>query len=298
MKCFVTGGAGFVGSKIAGKLLKKGNDVTIYDNLSVGRMENVPNGAKFIKGDILDIDKLCAEMHEMDIVFHEAAFVSIRNSFFEPRREFETNVTGTLNILDAMVKNNVSKIIFASSMVVYGIPSQKLSSENDMVQPISPYGLSKLRGEMLCKIYSEQYGITYNALRYFNIFGEGQQYSEYVGVLTAFINMARNKSPITVCGDGLQERDFVFADDVAEANLLCINKLNNKIYNIGSGRRTSILSVAKAVSQEFQNNEITYIPKPPGEVNTICADITLANNELGFKPSCTITDYIPNLCKI
>jgi UDP-glucose 4-epimerase len=296
MKCLVKGGAGFVGSQIAAKLLERGDDVTVYDNLSVGRKENVPAGAKFIEGDILDRDRLASAMQGIEIVFHNAAFVSIRNSFFEPRRESEVNVTGTINVIDAMVKVGASKLLFASSMAVYGIPLNEKVHEGDIVQPISPYGLSKLKGEMLCRIYSERFGIAYNSLRYFNVFGEGQMYSEYVGVLTAFINMANVGKPITVCGDGLQERDFVFVGDVAKANILAADNLCNSIYNIGSGSKTSIISVAKAVKQKFNNSEIVYIPKPFGEIQTIRADIAAAKSDLGFEPSQSILDYIPRLC--
>jgi UDP-glucose 4-epimerase len=298
MKCVVTGGAGFAGSKISQKLLEDGHEVTVYDNLSVGKKENVPEGARLIEGDILEKDMLCAALRGADMVFHEAAFVSIRNSFLEPRREFETNVIGTINLLDAMVANDVSKIVFASSMAVYGIPKKGIASENDIVQPISPYGLSKLKGEMLCKIYSERYGIAYNILRYFNIFGEGQRYSEYVGVLTAFIHQALLRTPITVCGNGQQERDFVFVDDVVKANILSVGHLKNRIFNIGSGTKTSIIALAKAVSSAFNENSIEYIAKPFGEIETICADITAASGELDYSPSCNILQYVPKLCDI
>jgi UDP-glucose 4-epimerase len=168
--------------------------------------------------------------------------------------------------------------------------------EGDMVQPISPYGLSKLKGEMLCRIYSEQHGISYNALRYFNIFGEGQTYSEYVGVLTAFVNMARAGKPMTVCGDGLQERDFVYVGDVAEANILAMGNLKNSVYNIGSGTRTSILSLAEAVQRGFKDTAIVYVPRPPGEIQTICADTEAARRDLGFVPSKGILAYVSDFC--
>ncbi len=298
MRCFVTGGAGFVGSKITKKLLDKGHEVVVYDNLSVGRKENIPEGSRFIQGDILDKDSLIKAMSGMDVVFHEAAFVSIRNSFFEPRREFETNVTGTLNVLDAMLAADVHKIVYASSMAVYGIPSREKVQEDDLIQPISPYGLSKLRGEMLCNIYAERFGIAYDVLRYFNIFGEGQQFSEYVGVITAFIKFASEKKPITVCGDGLQERDFVFVEDVAEANIRAMKVLSNSIYNIASGTKTSIISIAEAVANQYKGSEIIYIPKPPGEIDSICARVQSAQERLGFSATTDVLQYIPTLCKM
>jgi UDP-glucose 4-epimerase len=299
MKRLVTGGAGFVGSRLSARLLGLGHQVTAYDDLSVGRRENVPEGAAFIEGDILDMGRLRDAMRSMrgvDVVFHNAAFVSIRNSFFEPRREAEVNVTGTLNVLDAIVEAGEAgvppKIVFASSMAVYGIPQKDRVHEGDVVQPISPYGLSKLKGEMLCRVYSERFGVSYSALRYFNIFGEGQAYSEYVGVLTAFISLAKGGRPITVCGDGTQERDFVYVGDVAEANVLAMGNTKNAVYNIGSGTRTSILSVAQAVRAEYGNAEIAYVPRPPGEIQTICADIGAAKSDLGFAPRFGILEYI------
>jgi len=296
MKCLVTGGAGFIGSNLSRKLLEIGHEVTVYDDLSVGKKENVPVGALFIQGDILDRDKLRHAMQGCDIVFHNAAFVSIRNSFFQPRRESEINVTGTINVLDAMIETEVSKIIFASSMAVYGIPTHDSVHEGDIAQPVSPYGLSKLKGEMLCRAYSQRFGISYNVLRYFNTFGEGQQYSEYVGVLTAFINLAESGKPITVFGDGSQERDFIFVGDVVQANILSANNLKNATYNIGSGTKTSILSVAKAVQHEYKNAEIAYVPNPPGEIQTIRANIEAATNDLGFTPTQGILEYTPVLC--
>jgi UDP-glucose 4-epimerase len=284
-----------VGSRLSAKLLGLGHSVRAYDDLSVGLRENVPEGATFVEGDILDRDRLRGAMRSMrgvDIVFHNAAFVSIRNSFVEPRRESEVNVTGTLNVLDAIVEAGVPKIVFASSMAVYGVPQKDRVHEGDVVQPISPYGLSKLKGEMLCRVYSERFGISYNTLRYFNIFGEGQAYSEYVGVLTAFISLAKDGRPITVCGDGTQERDFVYVGDVAEANVLSMDNPKNAVYNIGSGTRTSILSVAEAVRAEYGNAEIAYVPRPPGEIQTICADVAAAKNDLGFAPSLGILEYI------
>lgn len=298
MKCIVTGGAGFVGAHLARRLIENGHEVIAYDDLSVGRRENVPAGAAFIKGDILDIGLLRKTMSGTDIVFHNAAFVSIRNSFFEPRRESEINVTGTLNVLDTMVEAGVPKIIFASSMAVYGIAQNDCVLEDDLLQPVSPYGLSKLKGEMLCSIYAERYGIKYSVLRYFNIFGKGQQYSEYVGVLTAFIKLAKSGKPITVCGDGLQERDFVYVDDVANANVLAMKNMKNRNYNIGSGKRTSILALAQAVQNIYKSVEIVYVPKPPGEIQTICADIRAASNDLKFSPTQDVLGYIPQLCAV
>jgi UDP-glucose 4-epimerase len=177
-------------------------------------------------------------------------------------------------------------------MAVYGVPQKDRVHEGDVAQPISPYGLSKLKGEMLCRVYSERFGLSYNALRYFNIFGEGQAYSEYVGVLTAFISLAKGGRPITVCGDGTQERDFVYVGDVAEANVLSMDNPKNAVYNIGSGTRTSILSVAEAVRAEYGNAEIAYVPRPLGEIQTICADIGAAKSDLGFAPSLGILEYI------
>lgn len=297
MKFLITGGAGFIGSHIAEEIMKNKKvqleDILVFDNLSVGKKENVPKGCKFIKGDIRNKAELEKAMKDVDMVFHNAAFVSIRASFDKIREELETNTYGTLNVIEACAKNNVKKIIFASSMAVYGKPNYLPIDEKHSAVPISPYGLSKLRGEMYCNIFRKT-GLKAVMLRYFNVFGVRQTPSDYVGVTTIFINQALNKKPLTICGDGKQTRDFVWVNDVAKVNILAAFSDKEGIYNIGSGTETSINEVADAIISTLGGKKV-YIDRPAGEVDRTLADISKAKKEIGFKPTATIIEKIPEI---
>ncbi len=298
MKILITGGAGFVGSHIAQALLKENiGDVIVYDNLSVGKIENIPVGCNFINGDIRDAEKLVKSMDGVDAVFHNAAFVSIRGSYLRLKDELDINCNGTLNVLESMVKKGVKKIIFASSMAVYGCPKQVPVMEENDLSPLSPYGFSKARGELFCKIFAEQYGISYGILRYFNIYGIRQTVSPYVGVLTTFINQALNKKPLTIYGSGNQTRDFVHVQDVANANLLALSYESNGIFNIGSGTEESINKLADIVNNYLDNVGKIYKPAPKGEVDRIRADIRQAQACLKYNPGPGLQSLLPEIIK-
>lgn len=282
-KAFITGGAGFIGSHIGSDLIKKGKEVVIYDNLSVGKKENVPKGAKFIKGDILDPRKLEESMRDCDIVFHNAAFVSVRGSFSKLRLDLEANCIGTLNVFEAAVNVGVKKLVFASSMAVYGHPESALVNEDSNLRPNSFYGLSKLRGEKYAKLFEQEYGLKSVCLRYFNTFGVKQTLSPYVGVISIFINNVLKKKPMIIFGDGDQTRDFVWVEDVAKANLLVSAESNRQIFNVGGGKSYSISNIAQMI-QEKIGGEITYGPIPHGEIRHITADISKIKKELGYSP--------------
>jgi len=293
MKFLVTGGAGFIGSHIAEKLVEKG-EVAVFDNMSIGKEYNVPSGCKIIRGDIRNKDEINKAMHGVDIVFHNAAFVSIRGSFERIFEDIEVNCIGTVNVLNAAIKSGVKKIIFASSMAVYGEPQNIKVKETDTTVPISPYGLSKLRGEMYCKMFSEKYGIDYAILRYFNTYGTRQTPSPYVGVMTTFINQALEKKPITIFDDGKQTRDFVWVNDVADANMLAAFPKNSGIYNVGSGKETSINDLADKIIEILGGKKI-FLAKPEGEIGRICADITKAKENINFKPQGDVIKKIPEI---
>ena len=297
MRFLITGGAGFIGSHIAEELLKTNKgEVVIFDNLSVGKKENIPEACDFIQGDIKNQSEIKKAMKEIDIVFHNAAFVSIRGSFEKNklREEIETNCIGTLNVLNAAVDNNVKKIIFASSMAVYGEPSNVIVKESNSVIPWSPYGLSKLKGELYCKQFKEKFGIDYIVLRYFNTFGIKQTPSPYVGVTTTFINQILERKPLTICGDGNQTRDFVSVKDVAKANILAAFSDVNDIFNIGSGKETAVNQIADKIIEIVGGKKIN-VENPPGEITRICADISKAKQKLGYTPTANILEELPNL---
>jgi len=288
MKFLVTGGAGFIGSHIAEGLIASGRgDVLVVDNLSVGRVENVPKQCKFYQCDIRNTQKLSRIFKTVDIIFHNAAFVSIRASFDTKllREELETNCIGTLNVLEASVKARVKKIIFASSMAVYGQPQYLPVDENHPTLPISPYGLSKLRGEYFCRIFQERFGLPAVILRYFNTFGVRQGVSDYVGVITTFINQLLKNRPITIFGDGKQTRDFVSVKDVVQANLLAAFSDINGTFNVASGQDISIKTLAVLLLKTYGRGRIMNLERPHGEIDKIRARLSKIRRELGYKPT-------------
>lgn len=296
MKFLVTGGAGFIGSHIAQKLInsQKGK-VVIFDNLSTGKKENIPSGCEFVEADIRDKEKLRQAMEKVDIVFHEAAFVSVRGSFEKPEDELNINCCGTLNVLEAASKQNVKKIIFASSRTVYGKPKYFPIDEKHPLNPISPYGLSKVRGELYCQIFEENYGITPIILRYFNVYGIRQTFSSYAGVITRFINQALNKKPLTIYGSGEQTRDYVWVEDVAQANLSAAFSNSKGIFNIGKSKEISVNQIADMIFKHLGKREKVYLDKPAGEVKRALADISKAEKLLNYKPSGEILEILPSL---
>lgn len=297
MKFLITGGAGFIGSHIAEELIKsKKGEVVVFDNLSVGKKENIPVGCRFIKGDIRNEAAILKASRGIDVVFHDAAFVSIRASFDMLKHEVDNNVYGTLNVLEAASKNKVKRLVFASSMAVYGEPNLLPVGEDSNLRPISPYGFSKLRGELYCKIFQDKFGLDATVLRYFNTFGIRQTPSDYVGVTTTFINQALSGKPLTIFGDGKQTRDFVWVKDIARANVLAAfsKKNGGEILNIASGQEISINDIADAINKYTGNSKV-YVPRPAGEISRIRANITKAKKVLGYKPEGDLLIMLPSL---
>lgn len=297
MKCLITGGAGFIGSHIAEELIAKNaakpEEIIIFDNLSVGKQENIPKGCIFIRGDIRNKEEITKAMKDVDIVFHDAAFVSIRASFDKLEEEVTTNCIGTLNVFQAALHNKIKKIIFASSMAIYGEPCYMPVDEKHPLLTISPYGLSKIRGEMYCKVIEES-GIKATVLRYFNTYGTRQTPSPYVGVITTFIKQALNNQPLTVFGDGEQTRDFVWVRDIANANVLAAMSDKSGVYNIGSGTETSINEIADKIIEILGSKKL-YTEPAKGEITKIRANISKVTNELGYKPQGKVLERIAEI---
>jgi len=262
--------------------------------MSVGSPDNVPPGCRLIVGDIRSLAELKAAMRGIDVVFHNAAFVSIRGSFHARRMELETNALGTLNVFETAADSNVEKVVFASSMAVYGEPRRFPVSETDSCSPISPYGLSKLRGELQGLGLAEERGLEFVALRYFNTYGVGQRQSPYVGVITTFVKQALRDEPLTVFGDGNQTRDFVSVEDVANANVLAGLSKSTGVFNIGSGIEVSINDIARMVINVLGGRTIRR-DSPPGEVARIVADISKARKELHYSPEGKLEKILPKI---
>ncbi len=287
MKFVVTGGAGFIGSNIAKLLVKKGHDVIILDNLNTGRKENLELIKDKIDLHIVDIrDKKLINkiINDSDGIFHQAALANVYESFSKSKEYFDVNVNGTKNIFEISKENEI-KVVFASSSSVYGEVKIMPITENIDRKPIHPYGQTKLDCEFLAEKFSKE-GLKVIGLRYFNVYGLGQN-DAYAGVITKFLNKIKeNKSP-EIFGDGLQTRDFIFVKDVANANLSAMmSKINFEFFNIGSQKSISILELAQII---IKNSGLNLKPEfkesLQGDAKISLADITLAIKKLQWNPT-------------
>ncbi|WP_406532123.1 NAD-dependent epimerase/dehydratase family protein [Methanobrevibacter sp.] len=273
----ITGGLGFIGSHIANKLIEE-NNITIIDNLSTGKITylNNPNheNLTLIKKNLKSID-LNDDLRGIDYVFHLAAMVSVPISIEDPISCNFENVSTTVNLLDACVKNDVEKIVFSSSAAVYGDNRNIPLKETELPSPTSPYGASKACCELYLKSFHESYGLNYTALRYFNVFGPKQdKNSPYAAVIPNFVNMIlENKQPV-IYGDGEQTRDFVYVGDVANANIKACESDFNGIVNIAGGSQISINQLYGIVKKTLRTDiEPKYLPERIGDIKHSQADI-------------------------
>ncbi len=263
MKFAVTGGAGFVGSNIVKLLIKENHNVIVIDNMHTGKKENLEgilDKIEFHKLDIRNISELENKIKDVDGIFHEAALTIVQESFLMKEEYYDVNVKGTENIFEIAKKYGI-KVVFASSSSVYGDTERIPIIEDSERNPINPYGQTKLEDEFSAEKYSEK-GVSIIGLRYFNIFGKGQTGS-YAGVITKFLNQLNGKKPPIIFGDGSQIRDFIFVEDIAQANLSAmLSKINFGFFNIGTGKTASILQLAKLliklynlqISPKFSNS--------------------------------------------
>ena len=297
----MTGGAGFVGSRLVRGLLEKGVDVLVIDNLSIGRAENVPAPAVLLVGDILD-SAVAEEVASCDAVFHLAARVAIRSSFEFVVEDTTANVVGTANILRGAVAtgSKVKKFVLASSMAVYGDSREPLPiTEEYSLQPVSPYGVSKLAAEMLVQQMCKESGIDSAILRLFNTYGTGQALSPYVGVVTIFANAMRAGRAPFIFGDGDQRRDFVHVEDVAQGFInAMLYPTDGKIFNIGSGTGLTVNNVYREIASalDFPLPPV-YVDAVAGELRNSIADNSRAKAKIDFRPRHTFAGSIAAILK-
>jgi len=289
MNILVTGGAGFIGSHIADILIKNNHNITIIDNLSNGNKKNLNPNAKFYNKDILNNLTRIFNKEKFDALIHNAALIDVTESRSKPGLYQKINVQGTLNLLEYCRKFNVNKFVYASSGgAVYGIPKYLPCDENHQLNPINPYGKTKLGAEDKIINCSNKYDISYTILRYSNIYGPRQNTTKG-GVIAKFINSVLNNKEMIIYGNGAQTRDFLFVEDAALANLLAL-KTKNKIFNIGSGKPTSINQLCEEI-KKLVNKKIKIIHKKPlKEIKNTYLDISLAEKELKWKPKTTLKD--------
>tara|TARA_R100000030_G_scaffold11241_1_gene7519 strand:- start:509 stop:1429 length:921 start_codon:yes stop_codon:yes gene_type:complete len=302
MRCIVTGGAGFIGSNLVDKLIDEGHEVIIFDNLSTGQQKNINPKAKFFLIDIahqpyFENKTMKDIMSGVDVVFHLAALARVQPSIENPIEYHNTNINGTLNMLDACRKYGVKRFVFSSSSSVYGdVREEDLpTSENSELNPMSPYALHKLVGEQYCKLYSELYQLETVSLRYFNVYGERQPIEgAYTLVMGVFAQQRLNGEKMTIRGDGEQRRDFTYVGDVVDANIKCMEyplELNGDILNVGNGDNKSVNDIADLIGGERVNLE------PVIEPRVTLADNTKIKKLLDWKPTQDLNQWVKKWVK-
>ena len=289
MKILVTGGAGFIGKHLVRSLLEKDYIVTIFDNFSNSTKDSISSlvemGAKIIEGDITKPHEILNAIKDHEIVIHLAAKISVSESISNPLDTFQVNVEGTKNILTACKKNNVKKLIVASSAAVYGegTPNVKLIEESEL-NPISPYGQSKVKMVLVIKEFESKHNINCIMLRFFNIFGIGQS-PEYAGVITKFIEKITQDKPLEIFGDGMQTRDFVAIEDVISSIHNSIKFGKSGTYNIASGKSCTIKNlVERIILFSGKELEVRHIAPQRGDVRNSQANIDNAEKDLKYFP--------------
>jgi len=266
MNILITGGAGFIGSHVAKEAIKRGMNVVIIDNLSTGKKGNLPKNADFIIEDIRKCNwkKI---LQNIDIVFHAAAFVSAPESFDYFDECYDINVKATWELINACKANNIKKFIFSSSSAVYP-EIDKPNTETDLPYPANPYGLTKLDVECLLEMFKKEYGFSYTALRYFNVYGPRQDKdSEYSAVIPIFINRALKNKYLIIYGTGKQRRDFVYVKDIANAVLSFANNDICGVFNVGTGKDINLIELADIIINKTDSSSILRFEDPrPGDV--------------------------------
>ena len=299
MKAVVTGGAGFIGHHLVRALVERGDVVVVLDDLSSGqasRLEPLLDRITFIEGSILEPAALDRAMTGVEVVFHEAAVASVATSVADPRRTNEVNVTGTIEVLLAAARQGVRRVIFAGSSAVYGVPEHLPCSEGQRPAPTSPYGVSKLAGELYVHALGAIHGLETVVLRYFNVYGPGQDPgSEYAAVIPRFISAVTQGEQPTINGAGAISRDFVHIDDVVAANLLAAgpSSPSGLTSNIGTGSETTLVQLLEAIcAAAGRKVEPRYGPPRPGDIAASVGDITAARVGLGYEPKVSLADGI------
>lgn len=302
-KVVVTGGAGFIGSNIVRAICEE-NDVTVIDNMSTGRRKNllgVEGRIRLVECDINDIEMLGREFESADYVLHQAALPSVQRSVIDPLTTNRSNIDGTLAVLVAARDCGVRRVVFASSSAVYGDSPELPKRESSIPRPMSPYAVTKLVGEQYCRVFYEIYGLECVSLRYFNVFGPGQDpASEYAAVIPKFIDAVLSGSRPVVYGDGEQTRDFVYVDDVVRANILaCLSPgAPGLAINIGTGCATSLNRLLDAMGRVLKREIRPIYTEPrPGDVRDSVADISLAREVLGYIPEYGLEDGLNAMLK-
>lgn len=292
MRLIVTGGAGFIGSHLSETLLKLGHEVIIIDNFSTGRKENLVSFSKDIKIIECDISIKGAwenEFKNIDWVFHLAALADIVPSIQKPEAYFNSNVIGTLNVIQASLKHNVKRFIYSASSSCYGLPKNYPTKETAPISCQYPYALTKRLGEEIVLHWSSLYNLSALSLRFFNVYGTRSRTSgTYGAVFGVFLAQKLAEKPLTIVGNGKQTRDFTYVSDIVEAIIVAVeSNFEGQIYNVGSGQTVSINKLVSLLSNNYE-----FIPKRPGEPDCTFADISKIKKDLKWNPKISIEEGV------
>lgn len=295
-KTLVTGGAGFIGSHIVRALLERGDKVRVLDNLSTGKRENIAGlDVELIEGDIRDPKALAASLVDVDLVFHQAAFVSVPASMGNPLACLDPNVNGTAQLFDAARRAGVQRVVFASSAAVYGEAEAFPLTEKVPSEPyLSPYAASKRVDEIYAQLYTQSLGLDVTALRYFNVYGPRQAPdSQYAAAVPIFISRMINGQVVTIHGDGGQTRDLIYVGDVARANLMAAEsrKAAGGIFNVCTGRETSILNLVESLADVFPDAPApVFGPPRAGDIYRSVGSAQKAKDTFAFEAQTALMD--------
>lgn len=285
MKILVTGGAGFIGSHVCDRFVRAGHQVVALDNLSTGKPGNLASAVQLLELDICSADAArWIRSEKPQVICHLAAQMDVRRSVQDPRFDAQVNIQGILNLLEAAREAKVAQFIFSSTGgAIYGEQDTFPAAEGHPTRPLSPYGVSKAAGELYLGFYRAQYGLRSVALRYANVYGPRQNPHGEAGVVAIFAERLLRGDPCTINGTGEQTRDFVFVEDVAEANHLAFERGASGAFNIGTGRETSVNDLYAALARAAGvDREAAHVPGKPGEQLRSCVDASRAKAELGW----------------
>ncbi len=299
-RVLVTGGAGFIGSHLVDQLAQDGIEVGVFDSLKAGSWTNTAQvkNVHFHKGDVADPEYVVKVVRDYDVVIHHAALISNAPSA-TISEIYRSNVTGTINLLEAAVDSDVQRFVYASSAAVYGETVALPAREDSVPNPLTPYGFSKLEGEKYCQFFSEAHGLRTVSLRYFNVYGPRQKPGQYSGVISAFIDCLSKGEPPIIFGDGSQTRDFVHVSDVVRANMLVLtnNPPPGEVFNISTAKPTSINQLAiylcKLTGRENLNPR--FLPPRPGDIKHSYGDFAKAKASFDFEPRVTFEEGLRKL---
>jgi len=296
-RVMVTGGAGFIGSHTVDALLENGLHVTVLDNLSTGSLDNLKRWKKdprfrFKRASVASYRSVESVTRNVDAIIHMAAVVSPDISLRRPEVTNKINVLGTLTVLRAGLKNQVKKVVFASSSALYGNTSVVPTPETAPLDPITPYGVSKLAGEKYCRVFCKCFDLSTVSLRYFNVYGERQSSNPYSGVIAIFMERLKKGVQPRIFGQGNQTRDFIHVSDVVKANLVALRtkKGTGEAFNVGTGRATSISELLLLLAELSGKAKLSPVFSQPrrGDIMQSCANIAKARKLLEFEPKVTL----------